>query len=468
VTRAGRRRAARAGTRVAEPKVMRGAQAVAFVLAAVLGCAPTTTRTYEVDDPEFSNPYHCGDLFAPALLPTFEVQIAPQEWSALQAEFADWKARQDQNLDLKPYHPITFKYGQEVVSDAYIKLQGNPTSAWTGNKMQFTVSFTEVNPGARFHGLRKLVFHASPSDRTFLRERLSLAYERALGLPAACENNSRLVVNGRYYGIYSNREAPDSVYLERVFPEGPGGDMWKGGFQLDNGKTAVNDAGHNELMGLKAGDVAGLRRLTDVGQLMADWAAEAMTPDNDGYWAVDHNFYIYGHPTRGFLWLPYDLDATFDFVQFDADPVTWVPSWSNGWGIHQQIALGDPDVLNSFVAAVDKAHAAYDVNLLMARLARWEEQIAPSVGADQVKPFSTADHQIAIVTMTNYFYLRDRFVTSWLDCWKNNTGEDADGDGFIWCHDCNDHDPAINPKAVEICGNNVDENCNGRKDDCPP
>jgi len=48
---------------------------------------------------------------------------------------------------------------------------------------------------------------------------------------------------------------------------------------------------------------------------------------------------------------------------------------------------------------------------------------------------------------------------------------DADGDGYLDAAcggtDCNDADAAINPAAAEICGNDIDENCNGASDaDC--
>jgi putative metal-binding protein len=42
---------------------------------------------------------------------------------------------------------------------------------------------------------------------------------------------------------------------------------------------------------------------------------------------------------------------------------------------------------------------------------------------------------------------------------------DNDGDGFTTGQDCNDADPAIHPGAVEVRGNAVDENCDGRADD---
>jgi hypothetical protein len=45
---------------------------------------------------------------------------------------------------------------------------------------------------------------------------------------------------------------------------------------------------------------------------------------------------------------------------------------------------------------------------------------------------------------------------------------DADGDGFVVPADCNDHNAAIHPGAVDIPGNAVDENCDGHDAPFPP
>ena len=43
---------------------------------------------------------------------------------------------------------------------------------------------------------------------------------------------------------------------------------------------------------------------------------------------------------------------------------------------------------------------------------------------------------------------------------------DSDGDGYTACGgDCNDNDGSVNPSAVEVCGDGIDNNCNGTVDE---
>lgn len=49
------------------------------------------------------------------------------------------------------------------------------------------------------------------------------------------------------------------------------------------------------------------------------------------------------------------------------------------------------------------------------------------------------------------------------------TEPDDDGDGFSECAgDCDDADPSINPGALEVCGDGVDQDCDGKSDAEPP
>ena len=45
---------------------------------------------------------------------------------------------------------------------------------------------------------------------------------------------------------------------------------------------------------------------------------------------------------------------------------------------------------------------------------------------------------------------------------------DSDGDGFPACADCDDHNAGVHPEAEEICGNLIDEDCDGADLDCDP
>lgn len=361
------------------------------------------------DDPE-TFPKACSELYDPDTLPTFELTFTDEEWGAL---------RRDCGQGLQTYHPASFTWEGESV-DAMVRLKGN--WSWSCDKMQFVVSFNEVDPDGRFHGQRKLVLDAPWYDRTFLHERLAFPLFEARGLPYSCVNNARVLVNGAFYGLYANLERLDKEYLERHFEESDG-NLYQGGTEL---KTNEDEADTSDIVALQAAvGIDEIARLVDLDQAVAEWATEAMLPAMDNYWAgVEINYYLYHHPGRGFVYLPYDLDLSFgdaaypsgELVWPDAvnvDPITWEHS---GWQKEAllETVLADEHWCGRFVEELELTRAAFDAEAMADQADAWAAQIADAVEEDTRKPFSTSDHEAAVVDLRAFLLRRAAVVDAWL------------------------------------------------------
>jgi hypothetical protein len=361
-------------------------------------------------------PRDCPTLFRQDRFPTFEIEIDPAEWEALKDELASWRERQEAGLPLKPYHPlIAFRHEGDVITDAMIRLRGNPAGSWNRTeKMQFQISFNENDKRGRYRGLRKIVLDGPRYNRSYLRDRVAYAILRDVGLPASCANNARLVVNGEYYGLYTNVEKVDREFLERNFPD-PDGDLYKGGRELKTNEETSD--GHRALLFWATQDVAALAELVDLEQAVGEWAAEAMLPHADGYWAAGgENFYLYDDPRRGRLvFIPWDLDAAFEVLPADTDPRTHRKSLDTKRP-QLEAVLGSPSWLARFVDAIEAGLEHYDEDSVVARVDTWSAQIREAALADPTRPFTFESHLQSIKNLRDYVGPRTAFLRQWIAC----------------------------------------------------
>lgn len=400
--------------------------------------ADTAGDTGEAPDDE----YGCEPIYGGDVLPAYDLEISDLEWARLEGDYASGR---------KDYHEAVLHHDGEAVA-VQVRLKGNPSFSWLGDKLQLVVAFNQVDADARWNGLRKLVFDAPWYDATLVRERLGWEVMRTRGdIPALCANNATLSVNGEPYGVYAHLESFDREYLERVFgEEAAGGTLYKYGTDAVANAEAADAA---RLAAFHAADtVEEMQAVGDLAAWVRMWAAETALGDDDGYVCCNHNFAVYDHPTDGMLYVPWDFDDTLELVPYDTDPVTGYGRAGLYQQTHFRVAMADPAWRARYVDEVEAMAATMDPARVSPLLAAWGDQLAEAVAADPMRTWGDEEREQTRARLDAWVAARHTFLASWVACERGESG-DADGDGLDVCHDKDDTTP-VGP-----------EQCNGRDDD---
>ena len=365
----------------------------------------------------------------------------------------DWAALK-QNYKENIYYPATLKWRDVTVSNVGIRSRGLGSRSPT--KPGLRVDMDRYNIDQTFIGLKSFVLDNLTQDPSMLRERLSMAFFRRLGLPAPREAHARLFINDQFAGVYALVETIDKGFLGRSFGADSKGGTENDGYLFEydyvkeyrfqymgsnydeykifQPKTHEKDAdakiyGPIEDMVQAVNetpDAIWNREVSpylDLSKFATHLAIENFLAEDDGIlgYAGMNNFYMYRfEDTKRSQFIAWDKDNTFHSVDFDIMNRV-------GENVLARRTLSEPQYKNAYLntlldagasamevdpeAAKDKANK--DVSLpgwLEREVRRQYQQIRSLARTDTLKPYSNNDFESSIEGLLTFARERANFV----------------------------------------------------------
>jgi len=256
----------------------------------------------------------------------------------LEFENADWEA------ELQDFHgtdvdvPATLTVDGKKYPNVGVHFRGMSSYGGVpmGAKRSLNLSIDMADPKQRVHGYKTLNLLNAHEDPSFLCTALYSHVARQY-IPAPKANVMKVVVNGESWGIYSNVQQFDKVFLEENFKTSKG-TRWKvsgspgGGGGLDY--IGDDIANYKRRYEIKSGDdekawkalillcktlsetppdklEAALAPMIDLDGLLWFLALDIALINCDGYWIRASDFSIYLDEKNKFHIIPHDMNEAF-------------------------------------------------------------------------------------------------------------------------------------------------------------
>ena len=260
----------------------------------------------------------------------------------------------------------------------------NPSGSKICTKLSIKLKMNWLESSNKFFGLKKLQFHSMNLDQSQFHERLGYYLFREMGVPAPRCVHARLVINGKFVGLFTLVEQIDGRFTKYNFNNGDGNlykEVWpltnKG--QVTSDQTFMNGLKTNEdenpnfniirSLGINMRNAQESQYLNELSNWMnieeslAYCAVDRTIRHDDGpfHWycngsnCTNHNFYLYEDPVQEKVHLvAWDLDNAFENIRTNSNPVTPVadefgntsnncmPFPYGAWSLQQWSASCDP------------------------------------------------------------------------------------------------------------------------------
>jgi spore coat protein CotH len=187
---------------------MRSVNARALALIAAL-LLPTGAAAQSMDE-----------FFDDSIVRDLRLTINSRDWTALKENFRE-------NI----YYPCALEWEGTTVRNVGIRSRG--LGSRSNVKPGLRVDLDRYAVDQTFAGMKSFVLDNLVQDKSMLKERLTMAVFRRLGLPAPREAHARLFINNQYVGLYAVVETIDKGFLARSFGQDSEGRVENDGYLFE-------------------------------------------------------------------------------------------------------------------------------------------------------------------------------------------------------------------------------------------
>lgn len=403
---------------------------VRLLVVVALLCAARTAGAQSMDE-----------FFDDGTVHEIRLTLNSKDWSALKQNFKE-------NI----YYPTALEWRGVNVSNVGIRSRG--LGSRSGTKPGLRVDIDRYNVDQTFLGLKSFVLDNLVQDPSMLRERLTMAFFRRLGLPAPREAHARLFVNGTFAGLYAIVESIDKGFLGRTFGQDSRGGTENDGYLFEydytreyrfenlgsnldeykifDPKTHENDAAAKIWQPIAdmvkaindTPDAIFEREMSayiDLTKFVDHIALENFLAEDDGIlgYAGLNNFYFYRfEDSRRSQFLVWDKDNTFKSLDFDimrnlndnvlSRRTLALPQYRNRY--FQQLIDAANSAMETEGGGQGQGNSNNRQGWLEREVARMSAQIRSAGLADTFKPFGNNEFETSMNDLLIFARERADFV----------------------------------------------------------